>query len=83
MKMEDDRMNNIIEALQELHGDNTVPKNVKSKVSGVIDVLKGNDDVSIRVNKALSELDEISEDTNLQSYTRTQVWNIASMLEMI
>ncbi|MBU0461926.1 MAG: UPF0147 family protein, partial [Nanoarchaeota archaeon] len=40
------------------------------------------EELSIRINKALSELDEISDDTNLQAYTRTQIWNIASMLEM-
>lgn len=81
----DERIQNIVEALQELSQDNTVPRNVKSKVTEVIETLKdGNgDEVSIKINKALSTLDEISDDTNLQPYTRTQIWNIASMLEMI
>ncbi|MBU2561579.1 MAG: UPF0147 family protein [Nanoarchaeota archaeon] len=81
----DEKMQNIIEALEELANDNTVPRNVKSKVSEVISTLKeGNDqDMSIRINKALSTLDEISDDTNIQTYTRTQIWNIASMLEMV
>ncbi|MFC1752921.1 UPF0147 family protein [Thermoproteota archaeon] len=81
--MADERIQNIIEALQDLVSDNTVPKNVKSKLETVMHTLKTDgDDISIRINKALSELDEVSDDTNIQSYTRTQIWNIASMLEM-
>jgi len=80
---DDERIQNIIDALEEISTDSTVPKNVKSKITTKIAHLKEKADVSIRVNKALSELDEISEDTNLQSYTRTQIWNIASLLEGI
>jgi uncharacterized protein (UPF0147 family) len=81
----DDRINNIIEALQELANDSTVPRNIKMKVEAVISILKDDKeaDANIKVNKALSELDEISDDTNIQPFTRTQIWNIASMLERI
>ncbi|MBI5061558.1 MAG: UPF0147 family protein [Candidatus Aenigmarchaeota archaeon] len=79
----DDRIAGIIEALRELTQDSTVPRNIKMKVESVIQSLAEDTDVSIRVNKALSELDEISDDTNLQAYTRTQIWNITIMLEMI
>ena len=82
--MMDERVQNILGALQELANDNTVPRNIKSKVEEVISILgKDNEEMSIKKNKALSALDEISDDTNIQSYTRTQIWNIASMLEMI
>ena len=73
----------IIEALEELQGDRTVPKNVKSKIGATIFVLKEKVETSIKVSKALSELEEIAEDTNMQSYTRTQIWNIVSMLEAV
>jgi uncharacterized protein (UPF0147 family) len=81
----DERVQNIVEALQELTGDNTVPRNIKSKIDGIITILKEDNgqDMSMKVNKALSELDDISDDTNMQAYTRTQIWNIVSMLEMI
>ena len=81
----DERVQNIVEALQELSSDSTVPRNIKSKVEEVIKILReeNGQDISIRINKALSTIDEISDDTNLQAYTRTQIWNIASMLEMI
>ena len=81
--MEDQRVQNVILALQELIEDNTVPKNVRNKVEGIIQILKEETDIQIGINKALQELDEISDDTNIQAYTRTQIWNIASLLEMI
>jgi len=34
-------------------------------------------------NKALDELDELVSDNNIQQYTRTQIWNVVSLLEKI
>ena len=80
----DERVQNILSALHELASDNTVPRNIKSKIELVISTLNNeHEEMSIKINKALSTLDEISDDTNIQSYTRTQIWNIASMLEMV
>ncbi|MBI2145379.1 UPF0147 family protein [Candidatus Woesearchaeota archaeon] len=74
----------IIESISELQEDSTVPKNVKEKVHEIIENLKDEKlEVSMRVDKAIQILDEIAEDANLQSYTRTQLWNVVSMLEKI
>ena len=74
----------IIAAISELQDDNTVPKNVKERVHAVIETLKDEKlEVSMRVDKALQILDSLSEDSNLQSYSRTQLWNVVSMLEKI
>lgn len=81
----DNRFQNIVESLETLSTDNTVPRNIKSRILEIISILKEENekDMSMKINKALSELDEISDDINLQAYTRTQIWNIASMLEMV
>ena len=82
--MEDQRIMSIVEALQEISTDNTVPRNVKEKLIKIVEVLKQEkEDFLLRKDKALSELDEVVEDTNLQAYTRTQIWNVVSALEMI
>jgi uncharacterized protein (UPF0147 family) len=73
----------ILETLEELTGDDTIPRNVKAKLGDILSRLKTDEDMSIKINKALNELDEISSDTNLQAYTRTQIWNIASLLESL
>lgn len=71
----------IIGILQELEEDQSVPRNVKEKVQTTIEALKSNNDLKMNVNKALHELDEIANDPNLQTYTRTQIWNVVSLLE--
>ena len=73
----------ISSALKELSEDSTVPRNVKSKIEQVQKILSEDTDVSIRVHKALNELEEISNDTNMQPYTRTQIWNVISLLEKV
>ena len=40
-------------------------------------------EISIKISKALNDLDEIADDVNLQPYTRTQIWNVVSILEKI
>jgi len=72
-----------IEKLEELEKDVNIPKNIKIKIEGIIDILKEDTELSIKINKALNELDEISNDSNLEPYTRTQIWNIVSILEKI
>lgn len=77
----EDSVNLIVEALGELQEDTTVPKNVKERIKATIICLKDSCEVSMRIDRALQELDEVSEESNLQAYTRTQIWSIVSMLE--
>jgi uncharacterized protein (UPF0147 family) len=73
----------VIEALTEMREDNTVPRNVKTKIEGIIGLLKDNIETSIKISRALHEMEEISEDANMQSYTRTQIFNVVSLLETV
>jgi uncharacterized protein len=79
----EEEINSVVEFLEELKEDSSVPKNVKESLNKVIEALRDKRDVSIRVNKALHELDDLSDDPNIQSYTRMQIWNVVSMLEKI
>lgn len=76
-----ENLNEITEILNSLNEDNAVPKNIKIKIQKIVKTLKEDSELSIKINKALDELDEIADDANLQSYTRTQVWNAVSVLE--
>ncbi|MFT4313093.1 MAG: UPF0147 family protein [Candidatus Woesearchaeota archaeon] len=78
-----DELQGIIQALEELSEDSSVPTNVRTKLSRILTSLRDPaiEDTSIKINKVLDELEEISSDTNLPSYTRTDIWNITSMLE--
>tara|TARA_Y100000310_G_C20461282_1_gene705499 strand:+ start:254 stop:541 length:288 start_codon:yes stop_codon:yes gene_type:complete len=69
--------------LNELKDDITVPKNIRLKIERIIEVLKEKTEMQIKVSKVLNELEEMADDVNLQSYTRTQVWNVISALEKV
>jgi len=69
--------------LSELSEDTTLPKNVKIKITRTISVLKEEKEASIRIHRALNELGEIADDANIQPYTRTQIWNVVSLLEKL
>ncbi|MGM5480629.1 MAG: UPF0147 family protein [Nanobdellota archaeon] len=83
--MMNDDIKEIIDFLLELADDHNIPKNVRLKFSNIISQLKQADksNLSLTINKLLSDLDEISEDANLDQFTRQQIWSVSSMLEGI
>ncbi len=78
-----DALQQVLVALQELNEDSTTPKNVKSKVENTIKMLNANAELSIKVSKALNELEEVADDSSVQAHTRTQIFNIVSLLELV
>ncbi|MEK6856547.1 MAG: UPF0147 family protein [Nanoarchaeota archaeon] len=74
----------VLEILNTINGDSTVPKNVKQKIQEVGLILKDDSsNMALQINKVLQEIDDLSEKNNLPDYTRMQLWNIASLLETI
>ncbi|HHI04123.1 MAG TPA: hypothetical protein ENL45_01100, partial [Candidatus Woesearchaeota archaeon] len=67
--MTEEKLKEIIDTLSELKEDMGVPKNIKNRINHIIEILNQDLDLSISVNKVSSELDEILDDTNIQSYT--------------
>lgn len=76
-------LDNVVSSLSEIKDDAAVPKNVRTKIEFIIITLKDRIEIPIKINKTLNELDEISNDVNLQPYTRTQIWNAISLLEKL
>ena len=76
-------LKNVIKMLSSLEQDLTVPKNIRDCVKSVIDALKEKKEISLKVNKALHILEEVSSDMNMEPYTRTQLLNIVSLLEKL
>ncbi len=79
----DDRVLDLIECLTQIEEDVSLPRNIKEKIRKAIDALGGDKELKIRANKALRELDDVSDSSNLPSYVRPQIWNVVSMLESI
>jgi uncharacterized protein len=74
----------IIPMLRQITEDRSVPRNIKDKITESIKELENDKQaVPIRVNAVVSVMDDISNDPNIPMYTRTQIWNIVSALEVV
>jgi hypothetical protein len=73
----------IVKLLNGIIEDRTVPRNIRAAAEEAKKQLteKTNDNWDIRLSTAISVLDEITNDPNMPIYTRTQIWNVVSMLE--
>ncbi len=72
----------VIQILDQVSKDRTVPRNIRLKCEESIKILQNDkEELAIRLNTVISTLDELSNDPNIPMYTRTQIWNIVSMLE--
>jgi len=73
----------VIPLIEQIVNDRTVPRNIRAKCQDSIEILKDGGDVAIKINTVISNMDEVSNDPNIPMYTRTQIWNIVSILESI
>ncbi len=76
-------MEHVIEAVREVLDDSAVPKATRAKLEEIVAILEAPGDIRLRVNKAICELEDLSYNTALPAFIRTQLWNIASMLETV
>lgn len=75
--------NELLLVISQIEEDATVPKNIKTKVKEINTILHENIDIAVKSSKILQVLDEISDDPNMPTYTRTQIWSIVSLLETV
>ena len=74
----------ILEALDRIIQDDTVPRNIRRAASEIKEsLLHGKDSLAVRAATAISILEEISSDPNLPMHVRTLIWNVSSQLERI
>jgi len=82
--MNQENLQNVVNLLAEVENDRTVPRNIRAAVTTAKDDLNNSKlEPAVRINSAISLLDEVSNDSNIPPYTRTQIWNIVSVLEIM
>ncbi len=70
----------VLSTLTEILEDTTLPKGVRQAIKETLETLqKAHDKVTI--NRALSRLEEVADNINMQPDHRTQLFNVVSMLE--
>jgi uncharacterized protein (UPF0147 family) len=81
---EDDPLKAAIFELRDISKDNLLQKNVKIKIENCLKIIcDDSKDVSIRVNKVSVILDEICDDSNIESFSRTRLYNVSQLLERV
>jgi uncharacterized protein (UPF0147 family) len=74
----------VINLIQQVANDRTVPRNIRTKCEESIKILQEEkEDAAVRINTVISSMDEVSNDPNIPTYTRTQIWNIVSIMESL
>lgn len=82
MMVEVMELKQVFTLLEQIINDRTVPKNIRKAAEDSKAVLSGgNSSPEVQISTAIGILDEIINDPNMPMYTRTQIWNVVSMLE--
>lgn len=77
------KLSEVLLSLKEIESDQTLPKSIKTKISSTIKLLEEKGEISIKVSRALHEIEQLADDVNTPSFIRTQLFNITSMLEVV
>lgn len=77
-------MKEAIETLNQIASNNSTPKTIKKSISDLIGDLSNEEhSLSVRAANTISLLDDVTQDPNMPSYVRTQLWQAVSKLESI
>ena len=89
LKMADETQNKqamkeAIDTLNLMISTNSTPKTIKKSITDLVaDLVKEEYSLSVRAANTISLLDDVTQDPNMPSYVRTQLWQAVSKLESI
>ena len=77
-------MKEAIDTLNQIVSSNSTPKTIKKAITDLITNLSSQEfSLSVRAANTISLLDDVTQDPNMPSYVRTQLWQAVSKLESI
>lgn len=78
------KLKHIIEVLDQLSEDTSVPRNIRRGATSAKDrLLQTKEALDVRAASAIFILDELANDPNIPLHGRTLIWNVISQLETI
>ena len=89
LKMADETQNKqamkeAVDTLNLIISTNSTPKTIKKSITDLVeDLMKEEYSLSVRAANTISLLDDVTQDPNMPSYVRTQLWQAVSKLERI
>jgi len=76
------KISEVVEELKELRTEKAIPKNVRSVLEEIEELLLDNHkEIGVKVNSASQMIENISLDPNISSFARTQIWELSAILE--
>jgi len=80
----DTRIRQLVEVLDQLAEDTSVPRNIRRGANDAKALLlKSGDALDVRAASATMILDDLANDPNIPLHGRTLIWNIISQLETL
>ena len=77
-------MKEAVDTLNLIISTNSTPKTIKKSITDLVaDLVKEEYSLSVRAANTISLLDDVTQDPNMPSYVRTQLWQAVSKLESI
>lgn len=78
------RFKQVTSILSYIGEDRTTPRNIRRAAKEALNTLTATGQShAVRAAQAINILDDISQDPNMPAYTRTRIWNIVSLLEVV
>ena len=82
--MSEEKLQEVVSYLNEIQGDEAVPRNVRVKIStAIISLSENGKSLSLKVNRSLEDLEEASNDPNIPMDIRSKIWEVLSLLSSI
>ncbi|MFH1391489.1 MAG: UPF0147 family protein [Candidatus Diapherotrites archaeon] len=73
-----------VELMEAIMEDNSVPRNIRKTIDDAKQKITSKEDtLSVNLSNAIYLMEDISNDINMPSHTRTEIWTIISELEAI
>ena len=74
----------VVELMENIIEDTTVPRNIRKAIDEARGkILSKENSMDVNVTSAIYIMDDISNDINMPSRTRTEIWTIISELESV
>ncbi len=76
-------LESVLELMESIGSDSAVPRNIRSVLLDTADKISASAEKEVAICAAVYSLDDILNDINMPSHTRTDLWTIISQLESI
>ena len=79
----EEKLRGIVDEINAVLEDHSIPKNIKKALLDSKERLISDDEWNIKLSSAIYHINNISEDINMPTHARMQIWTIMSELEAL